>query len=113
MNPSRSVLENRPKMKPNPTMFREYDIRGRETPDQLNEEVLFLIGCAYGTFLRRRSITRLVAGRDSRATSAQFHKAMVAGIVSTGCEVLDVGMVTTPMLYWSQYHFKTLGGAVV
>lgn len=95
------------------TMFREYDIRGRETPDELSEQALFLIGQAYGTFLRRRSISRLVAGHDCRATSTQFHQALVEGLVSTGCEVLDVGMVTTPMLYWSQYHFQTLGGAMV
>lgn len=95
------------------TMFREYDIRGQETPDELNEHTLFLIGQAYGTFLRQRSIARLVAGRDSRATSEQFHKALVAGLMSTGCEVLDVGMVTTPMLYWSQYRFETLGGAMI
>jgi phosphomannomutase / phosphoglucomutase len=95
------------------TMFREYDIRGRETPDELSEHALTLIGRAYGTFLRRRSIARLVAGRDSRATSAQFHQALIEGLVSAGCEVLDIGMVTTPMLYWSQYHFQTLGGAMV
>jgi phosphomannomutase/phosphoglucomutase len=113
MNPTSRSLETTPARKLKRTMFREYDIRGRETPDELNEEVLFLIGRAYGTFLRRRSVSRLVAGRDSRATSADFHKALVAGIVSTGCEVLDIGMVTTPMLYWSQYHFQTTGGAMV
>jgi phosphomannomutase / phosphoglucomutase len=95
------------------TMFREYDIRGRETDDELNEQALFLIGRGYGTFLRRRSVARVVAGRDSRATSAQFHRALVAGLVSTGCEVLDVGMVTTPMLYWAQFHFQTTGGVAV
>jgi phosphomannomutase/phosphoglucomutase len=100
-------------MKLAPTMFREYDIRGREIESELNEGVLCAIGRGYGTWLQRRSITRVVAGRDSRATSALFHKALVAGLVSTGCEVLDVGMVTTPMLYWAQFHFQTAGGAMV
>lgn len=114
MNPTgRGGLETNQTSKLKRSMFREYDIRGRETPDELSENALFLIGQAYGTFLWRRSITRLVAGRDSRATSAQFHKALMEGLVSTGCEVLDVGMVTTPMLYWAQYYFQTLGGAMV
>lgn len=114
MNPHRpGTLETRNPVKLKRTMFREYDIRGQETPDELNEDVLFVLGCAYGTFLRRRSISRLVAGRDCRATSEKFHKALVEGLVSTGCEVLDIGMVTTPMLYWAQYHHKTEGGAMI
>jgi len=100
-------------MKLKATMFREYDIRGRETDDELNEQALCLIGRGYGTFLRRRSVARLVVGHDSRATSGRFHKALIGGLISTGCDVLDVGMVTTPMLYWSQFHFQTTGGAAV
>lgn len=100
-------------MKLEPAMFREYDIRGREIESELNDEALFVIGCAYGTWLQRRSISRVVAGRDSRATSLRFHAALVAGLVSAGCEVVDVGLVTTPMLYWAQFHFQTPGGAMV
>jgi len=96
-----------------PSIFREYDIRGRETPDELNEQVLFLIGRGYGTFLRRRSIDRLVVGHDSRRTSKLFHKALIEGLVSTGCEVRNLGMVTTPMMYWAQFRHQTLGGAAV
>jgi phosphomannomutase / phosphoglucomutase len=96
-----------------PSIFREYDIRGRETPDELNEQVLYLIGCGYGTFLKRRSIDRLVVGRDCRGTSELFQKALIDGLLATGLEVLDLGMVTTPMLYWAQFHHKTLGGAMV
>jgi len=96
-----------------PSIFREYDIRGRETPDELNEQVLYLIGCGYGTFLKRRSIDRLVVGRDCRGTSEVFQKALIDGLLATGLEVLDLGMVTTPMLYWAQFHHKTLGGAMV
>ena len=96
-----------------PSIFREYDIRGRETPDELNEQVLYLIGCGYGTFLKRRSIDRLVVGRDCRGTSELFQKSLIEGLLSTGLEVLDLGMVTTPMLYWAQFHHKTLGGAMV
>lgn len=100
-------------MKLKSTMFREYDIRGRETEDELNPESMRMIGRGYGTFMRRRGVDRIVAGRDSRATSADFEVALIEGMVSTGCDVLDIGLSTTPMLYWAQYHFETNGGAAV
>lgn len=100
-------------MKLNTTMFREYDIRGRETPDELNEETMNFIGRGYGTFLKRRGVEEAVVGRDSRSTSADFERALIAGLISTGCNVIDIGLSTTPMLYWAQYHFKTTGGAAV
>ncbi len=100
-------------MKLEPTMFREYDIRGRETPNELSEESMKYIGRGYGTFLRRRGVQETVIGRDSRSTSAAFEAALIAGLISTGCKVIDIGLSTTPMLYWAQYYFKTTGGAAV
>jgi phosphomannomutase / phosphoglucomutase len=100
-------------MKLNATMFREYDIRGRETPDELNEETMNYIGRGYGAFLKRRGVEEAVVGRDSRSTSEEFEKALIAGLISTGCNVIDIGLSTTPMLYWAQYHLKTTGGAAV
>lgn len=100
-------------MKLKTTMFREYDIRGRETDDELNTASMKLIGQGYGTFLSHRGVTKIVVGRDSRRTSEEFQAALVEGITSTGCDVMDIGLSTTPMLYWAQYYFKTTGGAAV
>lgn len=100
-------------MKLNPTMFREYDIRGRETDAELNNDSMNMIGRGYGSFMKRRGVDKIVVGRDSRATSAEFEKALIEGLLSTGCDVLDIGLSTTPMLYWAQYHFQTPGGAAV
>lgn len=100
-------------MRLEPTMFREYDIRGRETDDELNPQTMELIGRGYGTFLSRREITKAVVGRDSRSTSAEFEVAFITGLLSTGCEVLDIGLSTTPMLYWAQFHFESIGGAAI
>src|SRR5207249_9322794 len=72
-----------------------------------------MIGRGYGTFIKRRGIDKIVVGRDSRATSADFEIALIEGLTSTGCDVLDIGLSTTPMLYWAQYHFETKGGAAV
>jgi len=100
-------------MKIEPTVFREYDIRGRESDKELNPESMSLIGQAYGTFLRKRQIAEAVIGHDDRATSVLFKDALVEGMISTGCNVIDIGLVTTPMLYWSQFYLKRLGAAAV
>ena len=95
------------------TMFREYDIRGRENEEELNTHVMELIGRGYGTFLQKRDIQQVVVGHDNRSTSEDFYKAAIRGLVAVGCEIIDVGTITTPMLYWAQYYFKVKGGLVV
>jgi phosphomannomutase / phosphoglucomutase len=100
-------------MKLKSTMFREYDIRGRENDEELNPTSMNMIGRGYGTFMRRRGINKIVVGRDCRTTSADFEIALIEGLKSTGCEVLDIGLSTTPMLYWAQYYFQTEGGVAV
>ncbi len=96
-----------------PTMFREYDIRGRETADELSANAVHAIGRAYGEFLRRRGIETLVVGRDSRATSEELAHALIDGLIETGRSVIDIGLSTTPMVYWAQYHFQAQGAASV
>lgn len=95
------------------SMFREYDLRGRESEQELNEVSMELVGKGYGTFLRKRGLERVVLGHDSRGTSGAFAKAVLRGLLATGCKVVLVNTVTTPMLYWSQYHFETEGGVMV
>lgn len=100
-------------MKLKQTMFREYDIRGRETDDELNPQSMRLMGIGYGTFLLRRGVNRVVVGRDSRATSADFAAAFISGLKTSGCNVIDIGLSTTPMLYWAQFYFDSIGGAAI
>lgn len=91
------------------TMFREYDLRGREAPDELNENSMYWIGKGSGTFLRRRNITEAVVGYDARDTSKSFHAAVIKGLLKCGINVIDIGVVTTPMSYWAQYYLKVKG----
>ncbi|MDD5146990.1 MAG: phosphomannomutase/phosphoglucomutase [Candidatus Daviesbacteria bacterium] len=91
------------------TMFREYDMRGREAPDELNEDSMYYIGRGFGAFLQKRGITEAVVGHDARGTSESFHKAAIKGLTESGIDVIDTGTVTTPMGYWSQYHLKVKG----
>ena len=63
------------------TMFREYDMRGREAPDELNEDSMYYIGRGFGAFLQKRGIAEAVVGHDARGTSESFHKAVIKGLL--------------------------------
>ncbi len=96
----------------NQQIFREYDIRGLVGED-LTEKTVFAIGKAYGTFLRRRGISRALVGRDCRLSSYAYSRAVTDGLLSTGVDVVDIGMVTTPLFYFSRILYGIEGGAMV
>lgn len=91
------------------TMFREYDLRGKESDDELNDTSVYHIGRGFGTYLVRKGITEAVVGHDSRATSESFHAQAIKGLTEAGVNVVDIGTVTTPMSYWSQFYLKVKG----
>ncbi len=99
-------------IKPNPNIFREYDIRGVADRD-LTSDVVRAIGQAYGTNLRHAGKKVVSVGRDCRLSSPRIEKALVEGITSTGIDVKRVGEVTTPALYFSIVKLKTDGGIMV
>jgi len=91
-------------------IFRAYDIRGIYGRD-LTEEVARLVGLAYGTLLGNKG--KLVVGRDVRISGEVLARAVAEGLSQAGCDVLELGVVTTPMVYFSTIHFKTDGGVQV
>jgi phosphomannomutase/phosphoglucomutase len=96
----------------NPRVFREYDIRGvadRDLPDAFAER----LGRAIGTHLARAGARRITLGRDCRVHSPRLHAALLRGLVSTGLRVLDVGVVATPVLYFSVFHLDADGGVQI
>lgn len=93
-------------------IFREYDIRGIAETD-LADDVVEKIGLAFGTFLRRNGGKEVVVGRDVRLSSDRLRTTIIRGLVQTGCRIIDVGMVPTPVLYFSLYHYNTDGGVMV
>ncbi len=95
------------------TMFREYDIRGRESEDELNDTSVYYLGRGFGAFLKKRNLTKTVVGYDARGTSESFHNQMIKGLTQSGINVVDIGVVTTPMGYWSQYFLKVKGLVIV
>ncbi|GAB6093788.1 phosphomannomutase/phosphoglucomutase [Desulfatiferula olefinivorans] len=96
----------------NKKIFREYDIRG-VTGTDLDDDKVVLIGRAVGTLLRREGRRSLVVGRDCRLTSDRYADKVIEGLMSTGCEVLDIGVCPTPVMYFSIQHFKVEGGLMV
>jgi phosphomannomutase len=105
----------------NPGIFKAYDIRGTY-PDQLNEEDAWKIGCATARFLRsllrgyqrgQAASQSLCVGRDMRTHSEAIAKALIEGMNSTGANVIDIGMIDTPQMYFAINHLGTCGGVQV
>src|SRR5437764_10554076 len=94
----------------NPHIFRAYDVRGRVGSD-INPEVFRLVGRAYGTLIRNNGGRTIAVGQDNRESSAALEAGFVQGARATGVDVVDIGTVTTPMLYFATAHWKLDGGA--
>ena len=91
-------------------IFRQYDIRGVVDAD-LTVEAAEAIGGAYAALMRERGVTGTVAvGRDNRPSGDKLRDALVKGLTHAGVSVLDVGVVPTPVLYWSLHHLPVIGG---
>ncbi|MDD4900651.1 MAG: phosphomannomutase/phosphoglucomutase [Patescibacteria group bacterium] len=99
-------------MKINPLIFRNYDIRGMAGQD-FNLKNIEAIGKAYGAFLHRRKIRQAVVGRDCRLSGEEYQPAFIKGLISTGVDVIDLGMIMTQMMYYGQYRFQVNGGAMI
>ena len=91
-------------------IFRQYDIRGVVDAD-LTVEAAHAIGGAYAALMRERGVTGEVAvGRDNRPSGTRLRDALVRGLTGSGVSVVDIGVVPTPVLYWSLHHLPVIGG---
>lgn len=95
-----------------PTIFREYDIRGIADTELATNDVVQL-GKGLGTFLLRHSGKRINVGSDVRLSSPRLKEAIISGLLATGCDVTDVGIVPTPLLYYSAVHLKADGAVMI
>jgi phosphomannomutase/phosphoglucomutase len=96
----------------NPKIFREYDIRGIVGQD-LDETVVETLGRAIGTFFLGRSQKDVAVGRDCRLSSPGFGAALIRGLLATGCDVTDLGVIPTPLLYFSVFFKKKEAGVMI
>ncbi|MFM9905857.1 MAG: phosphomannomutase/phosphoglucomutase [Pyrinomonadaceae bacterium] len=96
----------------NPNIFREYDIRGI-VGEHLTEETVQVLGHAIGTYLRRKGATRIAVGFDARASSLRFSEIITSELNKTGCDVVLIGMVPTPVLYHTVHTADVEGGVMI
>ena len=96
----------------NPAIYREYDIRGVVGKD-LDESVFETIGKAYGAYMSERGAKVVSVGRDCRTSSPGLSRAFINGVNSTGIDVVDIGLVSTPMLYFSLHNLDVQGGVMI
>lgn len=96
----------------NPSIFKEYDIRGKY-PEEINEKTVYQIGRVFVKFLKLKTGDRIVVGRDKRPSSPKIARSFIAGLLDAGISVIDIGQVTTPMLYFAVPFLKTEGGTMI
>jgi phosphomannomutase len=82
------------------SIFKAYDIRG-VVPSTVNEAMAEALGCAFGTVALREGQKVVAVGRDGRLSGPTLGAALIRGLASVGIEVIDIGMATTPMLYFA------------
>src|SRR5271155_1108057 len=95
----------------NPQVFREYDIRG-VVEDDFDDDFVVDLGRAYATLLHQAGKKTITLGRDCRLTSGALRDLLIEGLLPSGIDVVDVGLVPTPLLYFSVLHWQMDGGAM-
>lgn len=100
------------KIKIDPTVFREYDIRG-VVDKNLSLEFAELLGKAFGTYLLKRGTKDVLIGRDTRFSSESLSNKVVKGLLSTGCNIFDVGLCLVSTIYFSRQKFGIDGAVYV
>jgi phosphomannomutase / phosphoglucomutase len=95
-----------------PEIFKAYDIRGI-VDKTLTEEAAERIGRALGTIGRGKGVGKFVVGRDGRLSGPRLAKALARGLAAAGMDVIDIGVVATPMVYFATHLFETGSGVMV
>ncbi|HJQ52745.1 MAG TPA: phosphomannomutase/phosphoglucomutase [Gemmatimonadaceae bacterium] len=94
-------------------IFREYDIRGITGKD-LTDELAATVGGAFAAFLKEKGAEgRVSVGRDNRPSGEGLHRALVSGLLASGVDVVDIGIVPTPLAYWSQHNLDVVAGVQI
>ena len=95
-----------------PEIFKAYDIRGI-VDRTLTEAGAEAIGQALGTMARAKGVNRFIVGRDGRLSGPKLARAVSRGLNAAGMDVIDIGVVATPMVYFATHHFSTGSGVMV
>ena len=93
-------------------LFREYDLRGI-VGTELTEDLAERVGRAYATYAGKRGVKTISVGRDGRLSSPALHKALLKGLLAGGLDVIDIGVCTSPLVYFSLFTLPVGGGIMI
>ena len=96
----------------NASIFKAYDIRAVYEPGVLDTEAAILVGKGFGTWVKDMNENTVIVGHDNRKSSEELNKNLIQGLTSTGTNVIDIGLVTTPILFYSRKLFD-IGPAIM
>lgn len=96
----------------NKNIFREYDIRGVYGID-LNEDVAYTLGKSFGSYIKKMGVTETIIGHDNRLSSPILSGSLIKGILDTGINVVNLGLVTTPMYYYARKFYSMKTGIMI
>ncbi|MBU1102593.1 phosphomannomutase/phosphoglucomutase [Patescibacteria group bacterium] len=102
-------------MQINPKIFKAYDIRG-VYPEEINEEAVYQIGQAFIEFLNSQGEAgnrQFVVARDARFSSDNLAEVLIQSLISSSCDVIDIGRASTPLFYWAIIKEKAAGGIII
>ena len=106
------ALQVKNKLKIQSAIFRAYDIRG-EYPNQINKDIFFLLGQVIGTKVNNANTGPICVCMDGRLSSDELKNNLTQGLLSTGNDVIDIGMLPTPLLYFALHHLKITNGLMI
>ena len=93
----------------NPHVFREYDIRG-VYPHDIDADMAYTFGLSYGSYLQENfNVNKVAIGYDNRLSSKELNDALVKGLLEVGCDIINIGLCTTPALYYARYKYNRPG----
>jgi phosphomannomutase/phosphoglucomutase len=95
------------------SMFREYDVRGKVSDDELNPESVYRIAASYAALIKKKGISRAVVGYDNRDCSPGFAAAVNRALTESGIDVFFVGLSITPYVYAAQYILECEGAVMI
>lgn len=96
----------------NANIFRQYDIRGK-VGEELDYKAVAAIGRAFGQYAQEQGRTRLLVGRDNRASSPRFRDLIIESLLTSGLDVVDIGEVITPVFYFASHHLGLDAGIMI
>lgn len=96
----------------NKNIFREYDLRGIY-PSEIDAATAYTIGRSFGTYIKQYNETKTIVGHDNRHSSPELSDALIKGITDSGMDVIDLGLVTTPMYYCAKKEYNINTGIMV